>query len=82
MCISDCTIECPSYRLPILRELVTEMFTKGWDFVANAGQVILIISLVIWGLSQFGPSGEMANVEQQYAKYESSASIEMEKKRH
>jgi ferrous iron transport protein B len=73
------TMEWPAYRWPKLREVVTEMFTKGWDFVANAGQVILIISLVIWGLSQFGPSGEMANVEQEYAKYESSASMEMEK---
>ena len=76
---NEFTMEWPAYRWPKLREVVTEMFTKGWDFVANAGQVILIISLVIWGLSQFGPSGEMANVEQEYAKYESSASIEMEK---
>lgn len=61
------TMEWPAYRWPKLREVVSEMLTKGWDFVANAGQVILIISLVIWGLSQFGPSGEMDAVEQEYA---------------
>ena len=73
------TMEWPTYRWPKLREVLTEMLTKGWDFVANAGQVILIISVVIWGLSQFGPSGEMAEVENTFAQHEFSESSEMEK---
>ena len=48
-------------------EVGREMLTKGWSFVSNAGQVILIISLVIWGLGKFGPTGSMDAVEQTYA---------------
>ena len=73
------TMEWPAYRWPKWREVLTEMLTKGWDFVANAGQVILIISIVIWALSQFGPSGEMAKVELDFAQYESSETNDLEK---
>lgn len=73
------TMEWPAYRWPKLREVLTEMIAKGWDFVANAGQVILIISIVIWALSQFGPSGEMAKVELDFAQYESSETTDLEK---
>jgi ferrous iron transport protein B len=73
------TMEWPTYRWPKWREVLTEMLSKGWDFVANAGQVILLISVVIWALSQFGPSGEMEKVEYDFAHYESSETIHLEK---
>jgi ferrous iron transport protein B len=61
------TIEWPAYRWPKPLEVGREMLSKGWDFVASAGQVILIISLVIWGLGQFGPAEEMRAVHATYA---------------
>jgi len=61
------TMEWPAYRWPRPMEVGREMLTKGWSFVSNAGQVILIISLVIWGLGKFGPTGSMDAVEQTYA---------------
>lgn len=61
------TIEWPAYRWPKPLEVGREMLSKGWDFVASAGQVILIISLVIWGLGQFGPADEMRAVHATYA---------------
>ena len=61
------TMEWPAYRWPKPLEVGREMLSKGWDFVASAGQVILIISLVIWGLGQFGPADEMLAVEENYA---------------
>lgn len=64
---SQFTMEWPAYRWPRLREVGLEMVNKGWSFVSNAGQVILIISMVIWGLGQFGPSGAMEAAEKAHA---------------
>jgi ferrous iron transport protein B len=77
---SQFTMEWPAYRWPRLREVGREMLTKGWSFVTNAGQVILVISMVIWGLSQFGPSeameaadrSDLSAVEREAAKMEAS----------
>lgn len=77
---SQFTMEWPAYRWPRLREVGREMVTKGWSFVTNAGQVILVISMVIWGLSQFGPSeameaadrSDLSAVEREAAKMEAS----------
>lgn len=74
------TMEWPAYRWPKLREVGREMVSKGWSFVTNAGQVILVISMVIWGLSQFGPSeamqaadrAELSASEREAAKMEAS----------
>ncbi|MGB0196110.1 MAG: nucleoside recognition domain-containing protein, partial [Flavobacteriales bacterium] len=64
---SQFTMEWPAYRWPRLREVGLEMASKGWSFVSNAGQVILVISMVIWGLGQFGPSDAMEAAERAYA---------------
>jgi ferrous iron transport protein B len=61
------TMEWPAYRLPKLWEVLQEMASKGWDFVRSAGQVILIVSLILWGLGKVGPSGTMDKAKAQYA---------------
>lgn len=60
------TMEWPAYRWPKPAEVGREMVSKGWSFVSSAGQVILVISLVIWGLGQFGPADDMAAVRATY----------------
>ncbi|MGB1122120.1 MAG: ferrous iron transport protein B, partial [Flavobacteriales bacterium] len=72
------TMEWPAYRWPKLGEVVREMGSKGWSFVSSAGQVILVISVVIWGLSQFGPSEAMEAVEERYAQMENAAPEDIE----
>lgn len=72
------TMEWPAYRWPKLGEVVREMGSKGWSFVSSAGQVILVISVVIWGLSQFGPSEAMEAVEERYAQMENAAPEDFE----
>jgi ferrous iron transport protein B len=42
------------------------MIQKAKIFVTDAGKVIMVISLILWGLSSFGPSKKMAAVEHQY----------------
>jgi Fe2+ transport system protein B len=71
------TLEWPAYRWPRLRDIGQEMLSKGWTFVASAGQVILIVSLALWGLSQVGPSGALEAVDARYADLPATAENEL-----
>ena len=46
-------MELPPYRLPNLRTVLQNMFTRGWLFVKRAGTVILAISIILWALTYF-----------------------------
>ena len=59
-------LELPTYRSPRWNNVINTMIQKAKIFVTDAGKVIMIISLILWGLSSFGPSNRMAAVEQQY----------------
>jgi ferrous iron transport protein B len=65
--VSQYTIQWPAYRLPRPRLILQEMADKGWTFVSSAGRVILVISIVLWGLSRFGPGDAMHEVETQFS---------------
>ena len=65
-------MELPPYRLPNLRTVFQNMFTRAWLFVKRAGTVILAISIILWALSYFPrtgtelfiPPGDTASVEE------------------
>jgi ferrous iron transport protein B len=44
------------------------MVNKAKIFVFDAGKVIMVISLILWALSSFGPGDRMKEVAQQYEK--------------
>jgi ferrous iron transport protein B len=46
-------MELPPYRLPNIRTVLQNMFTRGWLFVKRAGTVILAISIILWALMYF-----------------------------
>jgi ferrous iron transport protein B len=46
-------MELPPYRLPNVRTIFQNMFTRAWLFVKRAGTVILAISIILWALSYF-----------------------------
>lgn len=46
-------MELPPYRLPNLRTILQNMYTRAWLFVKRAGTVILAISIVLWALMYF-----------------------------
>lgn len=46
-------MELPPYRLPNLRNVLQNMFTRAWLFVKRAGTVILAISIILWVLMNF-----------------------------
>jgi ferrous iron transport protein B len=58
-------LELPTYRPPRLKNIIQTMVNKAKIFVTDAGKVIMVISLILWALSSFGP-GKISTVEQRY----------------
>jgi ferrous iron transport protein B len=59
-------LELPTYRAPRLKNIGQAMVNKARIFVTDAGRIIMVISLVLWGLSTFGPKQRMAAVTTKY----------------
>jgi ferrous iron transport protein B len=59
-------LELPVYRSPRWANVVHTMVNKAKIFVFDAGKIIMIISLVLWGLSSFGPGNKMQQVDSKY----------------
>jgi ferrous iron transporter FeoB len=59
-------LELPTYRAPRWKNALTTMIEKAKIFVFDAGKIIMIISLLLWGLSTYGPKQKMAGVTAKY----------------
>ena len=59
-------LELPMYRGPRWKNALTTMIEKARIFVLDAGKIIMIISLLLWGLSTYGPKEKMAAVTSKY----------------
>ena len=59
-------LELPTYRPPRAKTVVQTMWSKAMIFVMDAGKIIMVISLVLWALSSFGPSNRIADLETNY----------------
>ncbi len=63
-------LELPLYRTPRWKNVFTTMVEKAKIFTFEAGKVILVISLILWLLSSYGPPGKMKQIEEKYAAIE------------
>lgn len=59
-------LELPVYRAPRWKNVGVTMVEKAKIFVVEAGKVIIVISLLIWFMSVYGPSKRMNAVDQKY----------------
>lgn len=59
-------LELPTYRAPRWKNALTTMIEKAKIFVFDAGKIIMMISLLLWGLSTYGPKEKMAKVTAKY----------------
>ncbi len=59
-------LELPIYRNPRWKNVAITMVSKAKIFVTDAGKVIMIISLLLWFLSNFGPGENIKNVQLKY----------------
>ena len=60
-------LELPEYQSPRWKDVALLMVNKGKTFVFEAGKIILIISVILWGLESFAPSGAFEAVEAKYS---------------
>jgi ferrous iron transport protein B len=60
-------LELPAYRGPRWKNVLTTMVERAKIFVFEAGKVIMVISLLLWVLSTFGPPEKMKAVTTKYA---------------
>lgn len=58
-------MEMPDYKSPIWRNVFLTVYEKVISFVLGAGKVILVISVLLWFLASYGPSGAFDQAEQQ-----------------
>lgn len=65
-------LELPIYRAPRWKNVWQTMWSKARIFVVDAGKIIMVISLILWAGSSFGPAKRM---EAATAKYEQALSV-------
>ncbi|MGG9963935.1 ferrous iron transport protein B [Ferruginibacter sp. SUN106] len=59
-------LELPVYRGPRWSNALATMIEKAKIFVFDAGKVIMVISLLLWALSTYGPKEKMQAVTTKY----------------
>ena len=47
-------MELPAYHMPTPGNVLRSMWERGWSFIKKAGTIILLSTIVIWFLSNFG----------------------------
>ncbi len=52
-------IELPDYQMPHWRNVLQTVWSKVTSFIREAGQIIIVISIILWFLASFGPHGKM-----------------------
>jgi ferrous iron transport protein B len=68
-------LELPTYRSPRWKNVVHTMANKAKVFVFDAGRIIMLISLILWALSSFGPSQRMKDVNAHYEQLRSQRGV-------
>jgi ferrous iron transport protein B len=59
-------LELPIYRSPRWGNVIQTMINKARIFVFDAGKIIMVISLILWALSSFGPGKRMNEIKAKY----------------
>ncbi len=60
-------LELPLYKQPRWNNIFITMVEKAKVFVFDAGKVIMVISLLLWALSSFGPGEKRETINKEYA---------------
>lgn len=59
-------LELPLYKTPRWKNVGYTMVEKARIFVVDAGKIIMLISLLLWALSSYGPGNSMDEVRNRY----------------
>ena len=55
--VSPFVMELPAYHMPTFSNILRTTWERGWSFIKKAGTVILLSSMVLWFLQNFGFEG-------------------------
>ena len=58
-------LELPEYRMPVVKNVLLNVWEKVKTFTIEAGRIILIVSIVLWVLASYGPGNKIAEAETQ-----------------
>lgn len=58
-------IQLPDYKTPEFRNVGLNVYEKVKAFTLEAGKIIVVISMILWGLASFGPSNSMQQARQE-----------------
>lgn len=73
-------MEMPSYKIPDYKTVIYTIIEKVKVFLFDAGKIIIAISIVLWVLSSYAPSGAFDRIEQEYANVENAELVIPSKK--
>ena len=73
-------MEMPSYKIPDYKTVIYTIIEKVKVFLFDAGKIIIAISIVLWVLSSYAPSGAFDRIEQEYANVENAEVVIPSKK--
>lgn len=59
-------IELPEYKTPNARTIAIYVWEKVKDYLSKAGTVILLASMIMWGILNFGPQGYTTDISQSF----------------
>jgi ferrous iron transport protein B len=57
-------VEMPNYKLPLLKNVGITVWEKTRTFVAEAGKIILAISILLWIMASYGPGKDFNQAAQ------------------
>ena len=57
-------VELPNYKIPLLKNVGITVWEKTRTFVAEAGKIILAISILLWILASYGPGRNFNEADQ------------------
>ncbi len=72
---SHLMINLPDYRMPDFRNIWITVYKYTRSFVLEAGKIILIISMILWLLSSYGPGNKMDMAEQESIAFAQSQNL-------
>lgn len=70
---SEFVLELPTYHPPRIQTVISQAWFKCKAFLNEAGKIIIVISIVLWALSNFGPEKAMNIANQQATELNKSA---------
>jgi len=58
-------LELPPYRMPMWTNVWLTIREKVGAFILGAGRVIMVVSIILWGLATYGPPKKMERAERE-----------------